>query len=53
MPLKPEDIAALERATLKAVPPPQMKAWRDWLLRMDHGRITVLDLDKLSRFGPD
>ncbi len=39
MPLKPEDIAALERATLKAVPPPQMKAWRDWLLPMDHGTV--------------
>ena len=23
------------------------------LLRVDHGRITVFDLEKLSRFGPD
>ncbi len=39
MPLKPEDIAALERATLKAVPPPEIKAWRDWLLPMDQGTV--------------
>lgn len=39
MPLKPEDIASLERATLKAVPPLEMKAWRDWLLPMDQGTV--------------
>lgn len=39
MPLKPDDIASLERATLKAVPPSTIKAWRDWLLPMDQGTV--------------